>query len=121
MPEPADPNIRLELDRSRAETLSLKRQLAEQKKQTDDLLASSSWQLTAPFRAVASWVKRHASRARGAPRVREAATSIALAQYRQWLKSYGTIDPGTRAAMEKSVESLAVCPIISIIMPVYNI
>ncbi len=88
-----------------------------------DKPAFSPWKKTAPVRALAALLGRlglsawRGSQSRGT----KAPDSIAPDQYRRWLDAYGTISPPARAAMEASIAAFAARPLISVIMPVYNI
>lgn len=45
--------LQREIDRSRAQIFSLKRQLAERDRRIGELLSSTSWRITAPLRTLA--------------------------------------------------------------------
>src|SRR5436305_12467283 len=88
-----------------------------------DEFPSSRWKRTAPARAIAAVMERlGVSRWRSShsPR-RTAPDSIATDEYRRWLNAYGSISAPTRTAMQASIPMLAARPLISVIMPVYNI
>jgi GT2 family glycosyltransferase len=42
------------------------------------------------------------------------------ADYRRWVAAFDTLDDGDRAAIRRQIAMLADCPVISIVMPVYN-
>jgi GT2 family glycosyltransferase len=43
-----------------------------------------------------------------------------ISDYRKWVAAFDTLDDGDRAAIRNQVAMLADCPMISIVMPVYN-
>src|SRR4051812_25876996 len=88
-----------------------------------DKLAPSRWTKTAPMRALAAMMERlGVSSWRGSHSAgKKAPDSIATDEYRRWLNAYGSISAPTRTAMQASIPMLAARPLISVIMPVYNI
>lgn len=121
-PEDNKPRPPSDLDRYRAENLELKRQLSEYKRRVDDLLASTSWRMTGPVRALARWMKGLGVTGRdGSPNRGEGSDSIAPDQYQRWLRYHGNINPSLRAAMDTNIKTFTVRPLISVIMPSYNV
>jgi GT2 family glycosyltransferase len=112
-----------ELDRSRAENFILTRLLEERDRQIQDMLQSTSWRVTGLMRGFGDWLraKRWTGLRPVATRRRRASFSIDRAQYQHWLRTYSTVDPITRKCLSARVDALPARPLISVIMPSYNI
>ena len=121
---PADLSVlHRELDRSRAENFVLTRLLNERERQIQDMLQSTSWRVTTLLRGFGDWLRKQ--RWMGlrpiAARRRRASFVIDDAQYQHWLRTYSSVDPITRAQLTAGVEALPSRPLISVIMPNYDI
>ena len=111
-----------EIDRLRAENFELKRSLAERERRLGDMLSSTSWRITGPLRAlVIALRQRRWLRRSSAPRGRSETFEIDRDEYQRWVHSYSSVDAAMRARLVSAVASLAVRPVISVIMPSYNI
>jgi cellulose synthase/poly-beta-1,6-N-acetylglucosamine synthase-like glycosyltransferase len=111
-----------EIDRLRAENFGLKRSLAERERQIGDLLSTTSWRITAPLRTLVNALrKRRLLRRTPAPRGRGVTFEIERHEYQRWVQSYSSVDAEMREDLASAVEALAVRPLISVIMPSYNI
>jgi GT2 family glycosyltransferase len=111
-----------EIDRLRTENFGLRRSLSERERKVSDLLSSTSWRITAPLRALVDVLReRRWLRRRPAPRSRSASFEIDRDEYQRWVQSYSSVDAAMRAHLVSAVESLAARPLISVIMPSYNI
>jgi GT2 family glycosyltransferase len=111
-----------EIDRLRAENFGLRRSLAERERRLGDMLSSTSWRITGPLRALGDalrlrrWLRRSA-----APSGRSETFEIDRDEYQRWVRSYSSVDAAMRTRLVSAVVSLAVRPVISVIMPSYNI
>lgn len=109
-------SLRRTLDRTYAENLALRRQVSEQKRQLDELHASTSWRITAPLRAGTLWLRRLL---RGGDAGYGAA--IDPHAYQGWIRACATIDDAARRRLTAAMETFAARPLISVIMPSYNV
>jgi GT2 family glycosyltransferase len=112
-----------ELERARAEIFALKRSVAERDRKLADMQSSTSWRITAPLRAGVRWLRERRWLGRGARSHanRDASFDIDAREYQDWLRSYSTVDAEMRAALTAAVARLPSRPLISVIMPSYNI
>ena len=116
------PAAKREIGRLRAENFALKRSLAERERDVADLRASTSWRITAPLRTLVKALRaRRWLRRAPPPRTRNATFEIDRDEYQRWLQSYSSVDAAMRAFLAAGVEALARRPLISVIMPSYNI
>ena len=111
-----------EIGRLRAENFALKRSLAERERDVADLRSSTSWRITAPLRTLVNalrrrrWLRRARRRAPAARRSRSTATSISAG-----CRAIPRSTPRCARILPSGVEALAARPLISVIMPSYNI
>src|ERR1043166_1534319 len=112
-----------EIGRLRAENFGLKRSLAEREREVADLRSTTSWRITAPLRTLVDALRKRPWLRRAAPQPRPRGTTFEIDrdEYRRWLQSYSSVDPAMRAALAAAVETFARRPLISVIMPSYNI
>jgi glycosyltransferase involved in cell wall biosynthesis len=109
-------------ERSRIEEIAdLKRRLAEREREIDDLRRSSSWRVTAPLRAAGLWLQRLKIGPRGVFGRRRALQTIDRSAYQEWIARYSTLSQSARAALRASIETFSSRPLISVIMPNYNV
>ena len=115
--------LRAELERSQAEIAELRRQLEENRQQLETVLRSTSWRLSAPLRGLVRWLRASLPLARrllgrnDQPRTFQ----IEASTYARWLRQYSTLDPEARSQLAARIETLRAKPLISVIMPSYNI
>jgi GT2 family glycosyltransferase len=114
--------LRTELDRSQAEVAELRRQLEESRQQTETLLRSTSWRLLAPLRTSVRWLRASLPLARRLIGASPSRTfQIELSAYARWLRQYSVIDHEARAHLAARAAALQATPLISVVMPAYNI
>ena len=115
--------LQREIDQCRAENFTLKRLLTEREREIEDLLLSTSWRVTAPLRSFGDWLRtKHWFRQRSfASRRRRESFVIDGGEYQHWLRSYSLVDLAMRARLAAGVGRLAARPLISVIMPSYNV
>lgn len=110
---------RQELDRLRAENFRLKRSLAHAERRLDDMLSSTSWRITGPLRALVLALRKRRWTAPTAPHRDD--FNVDRDEYRRWIANYSSVDASMRAYLASAVDALAARPLISVIMPSYNI
>ena len=110
---------RQELDRLRAESFRLKRSLAEREREIAALRSSTSWRMTAPLRTLVDALRRRRWSAAAVPHRDN--FNVDREEYKRWIASYSSVDPSMRRYLAAGVETLAARPLISVIMPNYNI
>jgi GT2 family glycosyltransferase len=112
-----------EIDLCRAENFTLKRLLTERERQIEDLLLSTSWRVTALLRNFGDWLrkKQWIGPRSFASRRRRESFAIDGGEYQHWLRSYSLVDAAMRARLAAGVGRLAARPLISVIMPSYNV
>jgi GT2 family glycosyltransferase len=124
-PEPASEADRLqqEIERSRAEIFALRRLVNERELQIDDMLSSTSWRITAPLRNLGDRFKQQRWLARFSLAASRRGPSFAIdpSEYERWTRLYSTVDDGAHARLSAHVDRLPARPLISVIMPSYNI
>jgi glycosyltransferase involved in cell wall biosynthesis len=113
--------VHRDLDRYRAENFLLTSLLDARDRQIKDVLQSTSWRITAPLRRFGGWLRNRPWLRRVAVRRRRRSFVIDDAQYQRWLREYSLVDPVVRARLTSRVYTLAARPLISIIMPSYNV
>ena len=113
--------LRREIEWSRGEIFTLRRRLKQRERQLEDMFASTSWRITAPMRNIGNWVKTRRLLKRGGPNRQGPAFSIDPDEYEQWVRTYSTIDAPLRTRLTAQVAELPMRPLISVIMPSYNI
>lgn len=113
--------LRAELARSQAEIADLRGQLEASQRQIDSFQNSTSWRLSAPLRALARWLHSVPIARRFIGQDRSGAFQIEPTVYLNWLRDYSSIDRHARSLLAMRVETLAAKPLISIVMPSYNI
>ena len=119
---PELPAAKREIGRLRAENFALKRSLAQSERKIGDLLSSTSWRITAPLRTAINALRQHRwLRRKAAPRARSESFEIDRDEYRRWVQSYSSVDAEMRGWLTSAVETLGYRPLISVIMPSYNI
>jgi len=119
---PELPAAKREIGRLRAENFALKRSLAQSERKIGDLLSSTSWRITAPLRTAINALRQHRwLRRKAAPRARSESFEIDRDEYRRWVQSYSSVDAEMRGRLTSAVETLGYRPLISVIMPSYNI
>ncbi|HKS64101.1 MAG TPA: glycosyltransferase [Xanthobacteraceae bacterium] len=119
---PELPAAKREIGRLRAENFALKRSLAQSERKLADLLSSTSWRITAPLRTAIDVLRqRRWLRRKSAPRARNESFEIDRDEYRRWVQSYSSVDSDMRGRLTSAVETLGHRPLISVIMPSYNI
>ena len=112
--------LQREIDRSRAQIFALKRQLADRERRISELLSSTSWRITAPLRTAAVWLRQRRWLGRR-PGTRHVGFAIDTEEYQRWLSHYSGVDDAMRTRLAAQVGALASRPLISVIMPSYNI
>lgn len=124
-PEPVSDSSKLqqEIDRARAEIFALRRLLNEREMQIDDMLSSTSWRVMAPLRNIGDRFKQQRWLAGlGLAKSRRGPSfAIDPSEYQRWMRLYSTVDDGMRARLAAHVDRLPARPLISVIMPSYNI
>jgi GT2 family glycosyltransferase len=115
--------LRRKIDLAQAESFTFKRLLTERERQTEDMRQSRSWRVTALMRGFGDWLrtKRWTGLRPIAARRRRVNFVIDNGEYQNWLRSYSLIDSVSRARLAAHVDSLAARPLISVIMPNYNV
>jgi O-antigen biosynthesis protein len=115
--------LQRKIDLARAENFTFKRLLTERERQIEDMRQSTSWRVTALMRDLGDWLrtKRWTGLPPIAARRRRVSFVIDDGEYQQWLRSYSLIDSVLRARLAARVDSLAARPVISVIMPSYNV
>ncbi len=112
-------DARREIGRLRAENFRLKRSLALSERKAGDLLASTSWRITAPLRILVDALRKR--RWVPSPAPHRESFDIETGEYQRWLRSYSSVDAAMRAKLAAAVATLPARPLISVIMPSYNI
>jgi len=115
--------LQRKLDLARAENFTFKRLLTERERQMEEMRQSTSWRVTALMRDFGDWLrtKRWTGLRPIAARRRRPNFVIDNGEYQQWLRSYSLIDSMLRARLAARVDGLAARPLISVIMPSYNV
>lgn len=110
--------LRRKIEASEAENFTLRQMLAERDRQLEDMRQSTSWRVTALLRIAGGWLRR-----RGAvtPGRNLRSFVIDAAEYQHWLRSYSQVDPAIVARLAAHVPRLPARPLISVIMPSYNV
>lgn len=115
--------LQRKLDLARAENFTFKRLLTERERRMEEMRQSTSWRGTALMRGFGDWLrtKRWTGLRPIAARRRRASFVVDNGEYQQWLRSYSLIDSALRARLAARVDGLAARPLISVIMPNYNV
>lgn len=115
--------LQRKIDLSQAENFALKRLLTERERQIADMRQSTSWRATALFRDFGEWLRKqrwiglHPIRARR----RRVTFVVDRDEYQHWQRSYSFVDSTMRANLAAHVDRLPARPLISVIMPSYNV
>lgn len=115
--------VQRKIDLARAESFTFKRLLTERERRIEEMRQSTSWRVTALMRDFGDWLrtKRWSGLRPVAARRRRTSFVIDNGEYQQWLRSYSLIDSALRARLAAHVDPLPAHPLISVIMPSYNI
>ena len=115
--------LQRKLDLARAENFTFKRMLTERDRRMEEMRQSTSWRVTALMRDFGDWLrtKRWTGLRPVAARRRRVSFVIDDGEYQQWLRGYSSIDSMLRARLASRVDGLAARPLISVIMPSYNV
>lgn len=102
--------LRQELERQNSRCVALQRQLEIRDQQLELILNSRTWRLTGPARKLLGWIKRSPNYVRPRSKL-----------YHKWLQKFERITPKLRQAMAECISTLPSRPLISVIMPSYDI
>lgn len=89
---------------------TVRTQLANREKQLARVLNSTPWPIMDPVGKIVTWLRRTGSFGGQSARM-----------YHSWIQEFGVITPGLRKAMTERIAGLQSPPLISVIMPSYNI
>lgn len=109
-----------ELDRRHTENAELRGMLNDRRRQYESILNSTSWRITAPLRAVVLWLRGFLGRGPDGGD-RDTAFQIDPAEYDEWVRNYSSINPTARTLLRSRIDDFRSKPLISVIMPSYNI
>ena len=110
------------VDLLRADNSVLRLLLTERDRRIGSMLTSTSWRITAPLRGFGHWLKRQtwlgqSSVSRGLKNTFE----IDRSEYQVWLRIYSSVDAAMRQRFAAQIDTFESRPLISIIMPSYNV
>lgn len=94
--------------------------LVEANQHVADVVGSLSWRVTEPLRRAKQRVRRRVSPAARVVRAALARPSD-RAEYAAWVAQFDTLSPEIREAIARDVAKLPSPPVISIVMPVFNV
>src|SRR6267154_1622374 len=122
--ESADPVTVLmaELERAQAENAVLTGALNDRRREIDALLSSTSWRITKPLRAVVRRLRGMLGTRRGVSSANGGDdTSISAHGYGEWVRSFSALSTAARMVLLSRIERFGSKPLISVVMPSYNI
>jgi GT2 family glycosyltransferase len=113
--------LRRQIEAREAENFTLRQALAERERELDDMRRSTSWRSTALLRKLGGWLRRRGAVTPGAAHRNLRSFVIDAAEYQHWLRSYSEVDAAMPERLAAYVPRLPARPLISVIMPSYNV